>query len=60
MVESSFEWGGGGRAAESEVPFEEVGFEGGGVVVERGLRGKFGGFFEDAFESGGFGGHGCG
>ena len=57
--------GGGGGAAEGEVPFEEVGVEGcgveGGVRVGR----EFGGFFEDAFDGGGFGvegweGHGCG
>lgn len=45
MVDSGGVGGGGGRAAESEVPFEEVGFQGEGVVVWGGVGGEFGGFF---------------
>ena len=57
--------GGGGGAAQGEMPFEEVGVEGGGVEGGVGVGGEFGGFFEDAFDGGGFGvegweGHGCG
>ena len=37
---------GGGRAAEREVPFEEVGVEGGGVMVGGRVGGEFGGFFD--------------
>lgn len=49
MVDSACEGGGRGRAAEREVPFVEIGFEGCGVVVGRGLGSELGGFFEDAF-----------
>lgn len=59
--------GGGGGAAQGEVPFEEVGVEGGGVEGGVWVGGELGGFFEDAFDGGGFGvegweGHGgdCG
>ena len=38
------------------MPFEEVCFEGCGVVVWRGGVGELGGFFEDAFDGGVFGG----
>lgn len=64
MVEA----GGIGRgwwAAEREVPFEEVGFEGRGRVVCGVRGGELGGFAEDAFDGGRFGvelaggGHGC-
>lgn len=64
MVEAAFEVGGRRRAADCEVPLEEVCFEGYGVVVWRGRVGEFGGFFEDAFDGGVFrgeltgGGHG--
>jgi len=58
VVETASEWGGGGWAGDGEVPFEEVLFEGRGVVVGRRGGGEFGGFAEDAFEGGGFGGHG--
>ena len=46
---------GGGGPAEGEVPFEQVGFERGGVEggVRVGL--ELAGFFEDAFDGGGFG-----
>lgn len=37
--------GGGGGAAQGEVPFVDVGVEGGGVVVWGGGGGEFGGFF---------------
>lgn len=45
----------GGRAGEGEVPFEEVGFEGGGVQGGVRVGGEFGGFFKDAFDSWRFG-----
>ena len=45
----------GGRAAEGEVPFEEIGFEGSGVKGWVWVGLQFGGFFEDAFYGGGFG-----
>ena len=38
--------GGGGRAGNSEVPFEEVGVEGGSVQGVVGGGGEFGGFFD--------------
>ena len=47
--------GGGGGAEEGEVPFEEVGVEGGGVEGRVWVGGEFAGFFEDAFDGGGFG-----
>jgi len=56
VVEAVFEGGWGGCAADGEVPFEEVCFEGRGVVVWGRGGGEFGGFFEDAFDGGGFGG----
>lgn len=39
---------GRGRAAQGEVPFEEVGFQRRGVVVGRGLRFELGGFADCA------------
>lgn len=54
VVEAAGEGGRGWRAPDCEVPFEEVGFEGCGVVVWAGLGGEFGGFAQDAFEGGGF------
>ena len=45
MVEAPGVGGGGGRAPDREVPFEEVGFEGFGVEVGGGVGGEFGGFF---------------
>lgn len=56
MVEAAFEVGRGGWTADCKVPFEEVCFEGCGVVVWRGGVGEFGGFFEDPFDGGVFGG----
>ena len=56
VVDAVFEGGRGGRTAEGEVPFEEVGLEGRGGVVEGGLLGEFTGFFEDAFDGWVFGG----
>ncbi len=47
--------GGGGGTAQGEVPFEEVGVEGGGVEGGVWVGGELGGFFEDAFDGGGFG-----
>ncbi len=47
--------GGGGRAGEGEVPFEEVGVEGGGVEGWVRVLAEFMGFFEDALDGGGFG-----
>ena len=47
--------GGGGGPAEGEVPFEEVGVEGGGMEGGVGVGGEFAGFFEDAFDGGGLG-----
>lgn len=38
--------GGGGRAGECEVPFEEVGWEGGGVQGRGRVGGEFVGFFD--------------
>jgi len=45
VVEAGVVGGGGGRAAEGEVPFEEIAVEGSGVVVRGGVGGEFGGFF---------------
>ena len=45
----------GGWASEREVPFEEVGFKGTGVEGWVGMRGEFGGFFQNAFYRWGFG-----
>lgn len=56
VVDAAFEGGGSGCSADGEVPFEEVCFEGCGVVVWGGGGGEFGGFFEDAFDGGVFGG----
>ena len=56
VVDAAFEGRGSGRAADREVPFEEVCFEGCGVVVWRGRVCELGGFFEDAFDCGVFGG----
>ena len=56
MVDAAFEGRGSGCAADCEMPFEEVCFERCGVVVWRGRVCKLGGFFEDAFDGGVFGG----
>lgn len=56
VVDAAFEGRGGGRAADGEVPFEEVCFERCGVVVWRGRVCELGGFLEDAFDGGVFGG----
>ena len=56
MVYAAFEGRGRGRAADGEVPFEQVCFEGRSVVVWRGRVCELGGFFEDAFDGGIFGG----
>lgn len=45
VVEAGCVGRGCGRAAQSKVPFEEVVFEGFGVVVCRGGRGELGSFF---------------
>ena len=44
-----------GWSAQREVPFEEVGFEGGGVEVWGGVEGEFAGFAEDTFYGWAFG-----
>ena len=44
-----------GRAAEGEVPFEEILLEGCGVEGWIRVGGQFGGFFEDALDGGRFG-----
>lgn len=44
VVDAGFVGRGGGRAAQREVPFEEVVFEGLGVVVGGGIIGELGGF----------------
>lgn len=46
VVEAAGVGGGCGWTAEGEVPFEEVVFEGFGVVVGGGVGGEFGGFFD--------------
>ena len=56
MVDAAFEGGGSGCSADGEVPFEEVCFEGCGVVVWRRRVCELGGFFEDAFDGGILGG----
>jgi len=52
VVDAAGVGGGRGRAAEREVPFEEVGVERVGGVVGGGVGGEFGGFF-DWWERGG-------
>ena len=52
VVDAAFEGGRRGWSADGEVPFEEVAFERGGVVVWAGLRGELLGFFEDALDCG--------
>lgn len=47
--------GGRGRAAQGEMPFEEVLLEGRGVEGWIRVGGQFGGFFEDALDGRGFG-----
>lgn len=53
MVEAGRVGGWWRGAAEREVPFEEVGVEGGGVVVGGGVCGEFGGFFDCVGKKGG-------
>lgn len=52
MVDACSIGGGGGRAAQCEVPLEEVIFERLSVVVGRGIGGELGGFFENALYRG--------
>ena len=52
--------GGAGWACEREVPFEEVGVEGGGVEGAVGMELELGGFAEDALYCGRFGVEGWG
>lgn len=49
-----------GRAAQGEVPFEKVEFEGRGGVVGGGEGGELGGFLEDALDGWVFGVEGAG
>jgi len=46
VVDACSVGGGGGGAAQCEVPLEEVIFERLGVVVGRGIGGELGGFFD--------------
>ncbi len=52
MISAFAVWG-TGRSGESEVPFEEVRFQGSSVQGRIWVSRELGGFFEDAFDSGG-------